>query len=62
MTAVHVDVFSCAESLSRVLSTESWGSGHRVAAGAVMEHMTLAYASEVSIPFSVCLNFLYHTP
>jgi hypothetical protein len=48
VTAVHVDVSSCAESLSRVLSTESWGSGHRVAAGAVLEHMTLAHASEVS--------------
>lgn len=50
VTAVHMDVFSCAESLSRVLYTESWGSGHRVAAGAVMEHMTLAHASEVSTP------------
>jgi hypothetical protein len=53
VTAVHVDVFSCAESLSRVLSSESWGSGLRVAAGAVLEHMTLAHTSEVSTPLII---------
>lgn len=53
MTAVHADVFSCAESLSRVLSSESWGSGHRVTAGAVMEHMMLTNTTEVSTsPFT----------
>lgn len=57
VTVMHVDVFSCAESLSRVLSTESWGPGHRVAAGAVMEHMTLAHASEVST-FSIIFYLL----
>ena len=53
VTVVHADVFSCAESLSRVLSSESWGSGHRVAAGAVMEHIMLTNTSEVSTrPFT----------
>ena len=47
VTPVHADVFSCAESLSRVLSSESWGSGHRVVAGAVMEHMMLTNFTEV---------------
>jgi hypothetical protein len=43
----HLDVFSCSESLSRVLSNELWSSEHRVLAASVLEHLVLSSKGEV---------------
>ena len=43
----HLDVVSCSESLSRVLSHELWSSEHRVLAATVLDHLILSAVGEV---------------
>jgi hypothetical protein len=43
----HLDVVSCSERLSGVLSNELWSSEHRVLAAAVLEHLILSTKGEV---------------
>jgi hypothetical protein len=50
----HLDVVSCSESLSRVLSNELWSSEHRVLAASVLEHLILS--SKGQVPCAKCPN------